>query len=442
MGMAIPDIARVYFCVARSMLATLSARADVVSASTIGSWKNRERVSWTRGTMAASLLAVTLMALSVGLLGMAWLQNVPSDQTTAPQQEAAAELEALRAQIRTLEARLAELSTQRGSIVRDFEIADVQQTLERQQFSVLRHRQELLLADLQRQIEGMTRIEASLGGVRKALRQRVVALYRMGPLSYSRLLLTSETASDILARYQIVTYLAAQDRNLILSVQQSVESLRQARDSMDSTNEELEQLMHESLVVANDLESDQQQRQDLLRRVDRESESQRLVLQETQRVAVELERLVSSLSSESGATSSSVAPFAAAQGQLPWPVEGPLLSKFGRRLHPVYETVTLSKGIEIVAKEGTSVRALFDGTVRFADWFTGYGLVVILDHGDSFISLYGHLRAIGVAVGQRIEAGAAIGTVGNTGSITGYNLYLELREGTNALDPVDWLRER
>jgi septal ring factor EnvC (AmiA/AmiB activator) len=102
----------------------------------------------------------------------------------------------------------------------------------------------------------------------------------------------------------------------------------------------------------------------------------------------------------------------------------------------------VSRGIEIGAPEGDPVTAVFAGRVAFADWYTGYGLLVIVDHGGDYFTLYGHLREVAVRVGDRVDPGALLGRVGETASLTGPNLYFEVREGTDALNPLQWLDRR
>ena len=78
--------------------------------------------------------------------------------------------------------------------------------------------------------------------------------------------------------------------------------------------------------------------------------------------------------------------------------------------------------------------------VRFAGWFRGYGKIVIVDHGDTFFTVFGHLGEIGVAVGDPVRRGDRLGSAGDTGSLAGPRLYFEIRRGGQALDPAPWLR--
>jgi septal ring factor EnvC (AmiA/AmiB activator) len=96
-------------------------------------------------------------------------------------------------------------------------------------------------------------------------------------------------------------------------------------------------------------------------------------------------------------------------------------------------------GVQIEAPRGTPVKALYDGRVAFADWLPGMGLLVIVDHGG-YMSLYAHNEQLYKAAGDRVKAGEAIATVGDTGGRSQPGLYLEIRRGAKAIDPVPWFR--
>ncbi|MGH7369859.1 MAG: murein hydrolase activator EnvC family protein, partial [Candidatus Methylomirabilaceae bacterium] len=131
--------------------------------------------------------------------------------------------------------------------------------------------------------------------------------------------------------------------------------------------------------------------------------------------------------------------FAARKGLLPWPTSGSLTASFGRQVHPRYGTVTFNRGIEINAPERQQIVAVADGSVLFADWFKGYGRLIILDHGEGYYTVYAHAAEIRVKVGDRVTRGQQIGLVGDTGSASGSQLYFEVRHRGRPQDPVAWL---
>ena len=128
------------------------------------------------------------------------------------------------------------------------------------------------------------------------------------------------------------------------------------------------------------------------------------------------------------------------RGRLPWPVRGDVVTRFGRQEHPKYKTVTISNGIDISAREGTTVQAVGDGVVDLARWLPGYGQTVIVNHGRGYYSVYGHLATIAVSPDDPVQPGQRVGTVGDTGSLKGTVLHFEIRHGGTAEDPEGWLR--
>ncbi|MBE3100336.1 MAG: peptidoglycan DD-metalloendopeptidase family protein, partial [Planctomycetes bacterium] len=136
-----------------------------------------------------------------------------------------------------------------------------------------------------------------------------------------------------------------------------------------------------------------------------------------------------------------VLPFRPFRGELDWPAEGDVASGFGPRRDPQFGTTTISSGIEIAAAEGASARAVHEGTVAFAGAFTGFGQLVVLDHGGQSYSLYGHLASLTVRRGMRVERGHALGVVGR-GPTGRPSLYFELRIDGQPVDPVQWLRPK
>jgi septal ring factor EnvC (AmiA/AmiB activator) len=104
-----------------------------------------------------------------------------------------------------------------------------------------------------------------------------------------------------------------------------------------------------------------------------------------------------------------------------------------------YQTEIFRKGARFAARGGESVRSVARGEVRFAGWFRGYGQIVIVDHGDGYFTVSGHLSEIFVSVGDVLGEGDTLGTVGETGSLTGPALYFEIRAGGEPLDPAEWL---
>jgi len=123
-----------------------------------------------------------------------------------------------------------------------------------------------------------------------------------------------------------------------------------------------------------------------------------------------------------------------------WPVDAPLTSPFGLRLRGIRPG--LHRGVDLVVPEGTPVRAMADGRVRFAGTQSGYGTVIWLDHGSAVLSVYAHLSRAGVATGSRVRGGDVIGWSGSTGDAAGPHLHFEIWRWGRQVDPVPLLGGR
>jgi murein hydrolase activator len=128
------------------------------------------------------------------------------------------------------------------------------------------------------------------------------------------------------------------------------------------------------------------------------------------------------------------APFKQQRGRLTWPVRGTLARNFGERRG----TGPQSNGVLIAADRGTEVRAVWHGRVAYADWLPGLGLLLVLEHGDGFMSLYGHNEMLYSAVGDWVAAGQVVGQVGDSGGRDRAGLYFEIRSGTKPENPNGW----
>jgi len=132
--------------------------------------------------------------------------------------------------------------------------------------------------------------------------------------------------------------------------------------------------------------------------------------------------------------------FASQKGRMALPVHGQIIETFGKHKHPDFNSFTFSKGLSIAAGAGTEIRSIYDGTVIFADYFKGFGNMVIIDHGGGYFSLYAHASRILKRVGADVAKNEVVATVGDVDSLKGPLLYFEIRHQSRPLDPAGWVR--
>jgi septal ring factor EnvC (AmiA/AmiB activator) len=183
----------------------------------------------------------------------------------------------------------------------------------------------------------------------------------------------------------------------------------------------------------------------LLRQLEDKIEVHQQIAAELQQAAAALETLIGSLDgvAASSADRAGLLPgLDNHRGLLPWPAQGKLVQRFGRKRHPRFGTTTISNGILLDLPAGSTAAAVYFGTVVYNDWLHGYGNLVIVSHGGESYSLYAHLDSSIVAVGDWLNKGDPLAYTGSSGSLTGPGLYFELRIRGEPVDPLRWLERR
>lgn len=280
------------------------------------------------------------------------------------------------------------------------------------------------------------RLEASLAAARPTLAAHARALYKLGDMSYLRLLLSIDRPSDFFRGYRFVTTLARRDNARVAAFRSDLRALAAEKADLEQRTRESIALRTQLSTARRRLDAQRQKKTALLTSIVEKKELNAAYVEELALAETRLQQLLAGL-----AEGSVTMPLGAFRGGLPWPVEGRVLIGFGRRKHPRFDTYTLHNGVELEAPPGTPVRAVHEGRVVFADRFLGYGLMVIVDHGGKHHSLYAQLADLAVTPGQTVAAGTLVGTTG-TGGADGPGLYFEMRYQGRPEDPLEWLEPR
>ena len=302
--------------------------------------------------------------------------------------------------------------------------------------------------------KGMRSAEGRLGRSRTLLARRLRAIYKQGRLAYVRLLLGADDMSGAATRLKYLSSIAAQDRQVAATYQTVLGDLAAKRQALEAYKAEVAAAREAAETRRHEIAEEQRKRQILLANVRAEKLGHLTAVRKLEEAARDLQSLVARLSREEAAprrrgpstgppsAPSDGGPFAALKGQLPWPTEGSVASAFGKQEHPKFHTVTYNRGIEISAAMGRPVLAVYEGTVLYADWFRGYGRLLILDHGGGYFTLYAHASELLVKVGDQVARGQPIARVGDAGSLEGPQLYFEVRHRGKPQDPLAWLERK
>ena len=286
---------------------------------------------------------------------------------------------------------------------------------------------------------------------RQLLKRRLAALYRM---SFRRPflggLLDAESFGDLARKVKFEMLLAQSNEKILDQTVQTEQSLEQ-ESSQWNDNEHRERRILSALGhQETNFSREKQNRTVLLTSIQRQKEVRERTIEELSQAAQDLQAEVSSLlhqaeearHREAASWVSAGEGLKVIRGKIPWPVSGTLIQRFGRYKNPDLHEVVDNSGIQIQAPYGTPFKAVAAGRVRYADWFKGYGKLVILDHGEGYYSLYAQAAELDVTEGQEVRAGQVLGQVGDTSSLVGTSLYFEIRKNGVPQDPAFWLERR
>ncbi|MEI6667609.1 MAG: peptidoglycan DD-metalloendopeptidase family protein [Acidobacteriota bacterium] len=276
-----------------------------------------------------------------------------------------------------------------------------------------------------------------------ALASRMVELYKLGRAGYVRLLLNVEDPGEAGRAYRFVSALQQLDRQRVAEHGRTLAELRGAQTSLDARLQARVALQGQMGVARQSAEHAAADQAALIRRIDQRRDLAAQLMGELQTAQQRLQRRLVDFERDgaSAATSALSLPLRPFRGDLDWPVGGPVIGTFGRQLQARFNTATISNGIRIAASRGTPVVAIHDGTVVFAAPFTGFGNLVIVDHGAQAFTMYGTLADVTVSAGTHVVRGQRVGTAGASPEGVA-SMYFELRVDGKPVDPLQWLRKK
>jgi murein hydrolase activator len=291
-------------------------------------------------------------------------------------------------------------------------------------------------------------ITRELTGLKRYYGQRLRALYKM-QRSGSAVIIAIENPGIAVKQTKYLSLIAEHDRVMMQEYRGALDRLALRQKEITQKKEEILGRQRVIETKKTELESKRRQKAVILASIRQKKSLYEETLHELEESSASLWAMIKKEEAERRSEKTAYAPderesktSGAEKARLPWPLEGHVLTHFGMQRHPRFGTMVFRRGIEIEAREGQPVRAVSDGEVVYADWYKGYGKLLILDHGNGFYTLYGNLSQLDLDKGARVTKGQIIGLAGETGSLKGAKLYFEIRRNGEAVDPLRRLSKR
>ena len=396
------------------------------------------------------------LCLSVLMIGAAVSEAfpVPAYAVTQSQiDELKQQRNAIRAQRQEKQAVVEALEAEKADVVAQKQAMDERNMYTLQQIQL--NNQEIalydeMIAEKAAELEEAQRLEDEQ---LERYRARVRAMEENGGYNILAIISKSDSFSDMLTAMDDVGEIMESDRQLEEAYIAARENTESVKAEYEDTRSQLEELKAQLKAEQVELEKDIEEAIQLILNLENDLENRQAeydaIMAAEDAANATIDKLVAELEAQRAAEAAAAAAAAAAagggggsgsanaSGSFLWPVASYVYvsSRFGLRIHPITGQKKTHTGMDLASNQGTAVYASDGGTVTLAGWNGGYGNCIMIDHGNGYVTLYGHLSSISVSKGQSVTQGATIGAVGSTGNSTGPHLHFEVLKDGTRIDP-------
>jgi septal ring factor EnvC (AmiA/AmiB activator) len=294
---------------------------------------------------------------------------------------------------------------------------------------------------------------------RMEIERRLASLYKAGELGALRMFFSAESFPQLAENIRYMRSILENDKRIFVEYNQKIAQLKKLKTDLESDAVKKENIMTGIEQKKKEIEEEKAKKAAYLGKVRQDRKSYETSLKELQANASRLQAMMNrlealsrrKLSSRHEKPGSKPKPlaelppvpdrgFASQKGRMSLPVRGEIVESYGKHKHPEFNSFTFSKGLSISASSGTDIKAIYEGTVIFSDYFKGFGNMIIVDHGGGYFSLYAHASRLAKKVGAEVTRNESIASVGDVDSSKGNILYFEIRHQGKPVDPAGWVR--
>jgi septal ring factor EnvC (AmiA/AmiB activator) len=379
-----------------------------------------------RRIVAATLWKSAIVALLLAGTAVSIAQQGDRPQTEALARRATERLQALQQEAD-------QLASQERTLLNDLRRLELERQIKLESLKGVSADADKVASELAATSDRILQLEQQDLAERPDVRARLVEIYKLGRARYLRLLLSTPDLRQLGRASRMVAALAQVDRNQLASHQRTLDSLKAARVELEERSRQMQSVRAEAARAEAAAAVAARAQAAVVRDIDLQRDLNAQLAGELQAAQQKLQVTLHDLPAGAGGDPA-LLPLRPFKGALDWPAAGSIRRRFGAAAGQA------SAGIEIAAEEGAPVHAIHEGVVAFADPFSGFGKLVIVDHGSQTFSLYGDLLEIEAKRGSRVERGQSIGSVGTSPAGTS-GLYFELRVDGRAVDPLQWLKK-
>lgn len=348
-------------------------------------------------------------------------------------------LDTIKGQVDAINNKLKNLKNEKKSLLND--IYEIELRYEKE--IIENNKVKLQLNDTRRKIdkqEGEKKsLEREIDKSKKNLIKIIRILYKLGGNSYLKIFIRVDTIDQLFKNYRLFMTLVEYKSDEINKIKKNISRLNKVKEQLQTEYLNLKTFSDLKEQKIRNISGLKRGKLNLINRINTDKKDYLRLMDELKFEAAQLDKV---LSGKKVKSSLRVLDLKRIKGRLQWPIDGKVISSFGKKRSTRFNTYIVDNGIEIRPSGSGRVKAVYSGDVIFADYYKGYGNLVIIQHSRDIRSFYGHCKNILKKKGDPIMTGEEIAIVGDTGSTHGKSLYFEIRNNVKAQDPMKWLRKK
>ncbi len=346
-------------------------------------------------------------------------------------------------QIADLKGRMDAEAKKETSVLSNLARINLSKSLVEREIAAQNVQAEMARSELQAIQKDIRALKTELDRDNAAIEKTLVTLYKFGRLNFFHYMLQAQNFEAYTVESKRLSLLARYQEDQVAAYLKTLSELDASQARLTAKQNEIAGIIRVTVIKKQELEAEQRKNADLVQQIRRNRETYEQTIKELGDSAEQLQVMMKKITAQEWTLPAAFIPLYERRGRLAWPLEGRIITSFGLQRHPKFNTIVMNNGVEIApAKDKSLITAIHPGKVVFADYFQGYGNLLILDHGMTYYTLYGHCSQFLVNVGEMVRADQPIALVGDSGSLNGECLYFEVRYKTKALDPLQWLKRR
>jgi murein hydrolase activator len=393
------------------------------------------------GTARQALSAILLGFAASGATGLlfyaASAASIAATRTENDAHKAESELQSVKSEIDRITRQVSAEQVERDRLTRELRSAEVSVGKARESLESIRHERAERAARRATLAAEKRDAQAKIAKDRAVLTGQLRAAYLIGHGEPLKLLLNQKDPARAGRMFVYYSYFGRERAEEIHAIEANVTRLDELDTELSAQDEKLAELEKQQRAQLTEVEQARSRRTLVLANLEAESHTRAQSLEKLRSQQAGLEKLLHELREAMARypvdTNSA---FGQLRGKLAWPVSGHVVARFGDTRAGGIKW----DGVLVATERGAPVKAVYQGRVIYADWLPGLGLLTIVDHGDGYMSLYGHNERLYKAVGERVSAGDAIASAGDSGGSSRPELYFEIRKGGKPVDPRPWFK--